>query len=217
MTVTATGTATVIVTAPSTATETTTAPGSQGSPGSRGRVRIAIVSPDILARIRQEFASKGLAVSIDRLPALELTVQPGPGAPPAAAALADVLSRLAGPAAHKAPAASAHYQLSLVAEASRNDADTTRPHHRRPPTAPAGHPAPGHRPASRPHARDLSPREAEVMTCISHGMLNADIAERMRLSQKTVKNHVNHIFAKLGARSRVEAVLVWQGREAEAA
>ena len=50
------------------------------------------------------------------------------------------------------------------------------------------------------------------MTCISHGMLNADIAERMRLSQKTVKNHVNHIFAKLGARSRVEAVLVWQGR-----
>ena len=55
------------------------------------------------------------------------------------------------------------------------------------------------------------------MTCISHGMLNADIAERMRLSQKTVKNHVNHIFAKLGARSRVEAVLVWQGREAASA
>ncbi|WP_370355245.1 LuxR C-terminal-related transcriptional regulator [Catenulispora sp. EB89] len=176
------------------------------------------MSPDILARIRQEFASKGLAVSIDRLPALELTVEPGPGAPPAAAALADVLSRLAGPAAHKAPAASAHYQLSLVAEAARTDADATRPRRRRPPTAPPGHPAPGHpapghRPTARPHGRELSPREAEVMTCISHGMLNADIAERMRLSQKTVKNHVNHIFAKLGARSRVEAVLVWQGRE----
>ncbi|WP_370383924.1 LuxR C-terminal-related transcriptional regulator [Catenulispora sp. GAS73] len=176
------------------------------------------MSPDILARIRQEFASRGLAVSIDRLPALELTVQPGPGAPPAAAALADVLSRLAGPAAHKAPAASAHYQLSLVAEAARPDADTTRPRHRRPPTAPPGHPAPGHpapghRPGPRTQTRDLSPREAEVMSCISHGMLNADIAERMRLSQKTVKNHVNHIFAKLGARSRVEAVLVWQGLE----
>jgi DNA-binding CsgD family transcriptional regulator len=191
-----------------TATETTTAP------GPRGRVRIAIVSPDILARIRQEFASKGLSVSIDRLPALELTVEPGPGAPPVAAALADVLSRLAGPVAHKAPAASAHYQLSLVAETAHSTPEPKRPHHQH------QHPhfaAPGHRPASRVHARDLSPREAEVMTCISHGMLNADIAERMRLSQKTVKNHVNHIFAKLGARSRVEAVLVWQGREAAAA
>ncbi|MBS2554342.1 hypothetical protein KGQ19_46555, partial [Catenulispora sp. NL8] len=93
-----------------TATEATNEPTTAQGP--RGRVRIAIVSPDILARIRQEFASKGLSVSIDRLPALELTVQPGPGAPPAAAALADALSRLAGPAAHKAPAASAHYQLT---------------------------------------------------------------------------------------------------------
>jgi DNA-binding CsgD family transcriptional regulator len=205
------------------------------------------VSPDILARIRQEFASKGLAVNIDRLPALELTVQPGPGAPPAAAALADVLSRLAGPVARRGPAASAHYQLTLVADTSPatspaaspaashdTEAEAGRPHpghHQRPhpmapgpvrpaspghPTSP-GYPAPGRRPASRSHLRELSPREAEVMTCISHGMLNADIAERMRLSQKTVKNHVNHIFAKLGARSRVEAVLVWQRLAGEAA
>ena len=55
------------------------------------------------------------------------------------------------------------------------------------------------------------------MTCVGRGMPNAAIAERMRLSQKTVKNHVNHIFAKLGARSRVEAVLMWQGRETDAA
>jgi DNA-binding CsgD family transcriptional regulator len=196
-----------------TATETTTAP------GPRGRVRIAIVSPDILARIRQEFASRGLSVSIDRLPALELTVEPGPGAPPAAAALADVLSRLAGPAAHKGPAASAHYQLSLVAEPARRDPARPGPapagpdHHRHPPTAPDHRRPPG----SRARAHNLSPREAEVMTCISRGMPNAAIAERMRLSQKTVKNHVNHIFAKLGARSRVEAVLMWQGRETAAA
>jgi DNA-binding NarL/FixJ family response regulator len=30
------------------------------------------------------------------------------------------------------------------------------------------------------------------------------------VQQKTVKNHVNRIFTKLGARSRVEAVLIWQ-------
>jgi DNA-binding CsgD family transcriptional regulator len=180
-----------------TAAVTTTAP------APRGRVRIAIVSPDILARIRQEFASRGLSVSIDRLPALELTVEPGPGATPAAAALADVLSRLAGPATRKGPAASAHYQLSLVADAAPTQADA-KPKLRPATASPASH--------AGPRTHNLSPREAEVMTCISSGMLNADIAERMCLSQKTVKNHVNHIFAKLGARSRVEAVLVWQGR-----
>ena len=130
---------------------------------------------------------------------------------PAAAALADVLSRLAGPAAHKGPAASAHYQLSLVADAARTEADARPGRGQAPParTQPRSlsRTAPAH-----PHAHTLSPREAEVMTCISNGMLNADIADRMCLSQKTVKNHVNHIFAKLGARSRVEAVLVWQGR-----
>ena len=183
-----------------TTTATATAPAPALAPAPRGRVRIAIVSPDILARIRQEFASKGLSVSIDRLPALELTVEPGPGAAPAAAALADVLSRLAGPATRKGPAASAHYQLTLVADAAPAEA----------PAKPKLRPSPASHAGPRTH--NLSPREAEVMTCISSGMLNADIAERMCLSQKTVKNHVNHIFAKLGARSRVEAVLVWQGR-----
>lgn len=184
-----------VTTTATTTTVTTTAP------GPRGRVRIAIVSPDILARIRQEFASRGLSVSMDRLPALDLIVEPGPGAAPAAAALAEALSRLAGPATRKGPAASAHYQLSLVADPPR--AEPPHRHAARPVRAPR---------TARPRAHNLSPREAEVMTCISTGMLNADIAERMRLSQKTVKNHVNHIFAKLGARSRVEAVLVWQGR-----
>ncbi|MFL6110738.1 MAG: response regulator transcription factor [Catenulispora sp.] len=60
----------------------------------------------------------------------------------------------------------------------------------------------------------MSPREAEVMACVARGMPNTDIAARMGLSQKTVKNHVNHIFAKLGVPSRVAAVLVWQSWEA---
>ena len=127
-----------------TAAVTTTAP------APRGRVRIAIVSPDILARIRQEFASKGLSVSIDRLPALELTVEPGPGATPAAAALADVLSRLAGPATRKGPAASAHYQLTLVADAAPARADA-KPKLR---PAPTSTPAPA--PTTSPRARPKS-------------------------------------------------------------
>ena len=57
------------------ATETTTAP------GPRGRVRIAIVSPDILARIRQEFASRGLSVTSTPARA-GARVEPGPGARP---------------------------------------------------------------------------------------------------------------------------------------
>jgi DNA-binding NarL/FixJ family response regulator len=49
------------------------------------------------------------------------------------------------------------------------------------------------------------------MESISRGMRNADIAASLQVRQKTVKNHVNRIFTKLGVRTRVEAVLIWQG------
>jgi DNA-binding CsgD family transcriptional regulator len=185
------------------------------------RVRIAIVSPEIVARIRHAFASKGLDVRIDRLPTLELTIGPGPGALPAAAAFADALGRLVGPPPRERPAASARYQLSLIGPREETDAAESGARRR---AVPAGAAAP--RPVTmtvvwadpdpaeaaeddRPR-RQLSPREAEVMSYISLGMMNPDIADRLGVSQKTVKNHVNHIFGKLGARSRVEAVLIWQ-------
>jgi DNA-binding NarL/FixJ family response regulator len=57
----------------------------------------------------------------------------------------------------------------------------------------------------------LSRRESEVMDLIAAGLTNAEISRRCFLSEKTVKNHVNHIFAKLGARSRAEAVALWLG------
>lgn len=57
----------------------------------------------------------------------------------------------------------------------------------------------------------LSPREAEVMELIAAGLTNAEISGRCFLSEKTVKNHVNHIFAKLAVRSRAEAVATWLG------
>ena len=52
----------------------------------------------------------------------------------------------------------------------------------------------------------LSPREAEVLTLIAAGLSNLEIARRLVLSNATIKTHVNHIFAKTGARDRAQAV-----------
>jgi DNA-binding CsgD family transcriptional regulator len=55
----------------------------------------------------------------------------------------------------------------------------------------------------------LSPRESEVMDRMAEGMDNCEIARRLVLSEKTVKNHINHIFAKLGVRNRAQAIVLW--------
>lgn len=61
----------------------------------------------------------------------------------------------------------------------------------------------------------LSAREHEIMDLIATGLSNSEIAGRLFLSQKTVKNHINRIFTKVGVRSRGEAIATWVGtREA---
>ncbi|MEV6316113.1 response regulator transcription factor [Streptomyces sp. NPDC051776] len=55
----------------------------------------------------------------------------------------------------------------------------------------------------------LSRREGEVMDLIASGMTNQQIAAACFISEKTVKNHINRIFAKLGSGSRSEAILTW--------
>ena len=54
---------------------------------------------------------------------------------------------------------------------------------------------------------ELTPREAEVLALIAEGLTNSEIAERLVVSAATVKSHVNHIFAKIGARDRAQAVV----------
>src|SRR5205085_2655316 len=58
----------------------------------------------------------------------------------------------------------------------------------------------------------LSAREQEVMDLIAEGLTNTQVAGRCYLSEKTVKNHVNRIFAKLAVTSRAEAVSLWLRR-----
>lgn len=57
----------------------------------------------------------------------------------------------------------------------------------------------------------LSAREAEIMDLIASGMNNQQIAATCFISEKTVKNHINRIFAKLHSRSRSEATAKWLG------
>jgi DNA-binding NarL/FixJ family response regulator len=53
----------------------------------------------------------------------------------------------------------------------------------------------------------LTAREAEVLTVISDGCSNTEIAARLHISETTVKSHVNRILAKIGARDRAQAVV----------
>jgi DNA-binding NarL/FixJ family response regulator len=57
----------------------------------------------------------------------------------------------------------------------------------------------------------LTEREVEVMNLLAKGRSNAEIAAELYLSGKTVKNHINRLYAKLGVRTRAEAIAVWLG------
>jgi len=62
-------------------------------------------------------------------------------------------------------------------------------------------------PAPPPSLGNLSAREREVLTLIGQALSNAEIAERLRLSEATVKNHVTAVLRKLNLRDRVQAVV----------
>lgn len=63
--------------------------------------------------------------------------------------------------------------------------------------------------AQRAAACGLSERQGEIMALIARGLTNAQIAAECYLSEKTVKNHINRIFAAMGVASRGEAIATW--------
>jgi DNA-binding CsgD family transcriptional regulator len=63
----------------------------------------------------------------------------------------------------------------------------------------------GPRPATRDNPANLTARELEVLALVAEGLRNAEIAQRLFLSGKTVDHHVSAILRKLGARTRVQA------------
>lgn len=63
-------------------------------------------------------------------------------------------------------------------------------------------------PQARARLQDLTERELEVLTLIGSGSSNAEIGAKLFIAEQTVKTHVGKVFAKLGLRDRVQAVIL---------
>ncbi|XUL92374.1 response regulator [Streptomyces galilaeus] len=59
-----------------------------------------------------------------------------------------------------------------------------------------------------PRIRSLTEREREILLAIGQGWTNGEIAERLFVSESTVKTHVGRVLAKVGARDRIQAVIL---------
>ena len=72
---------------------------------------------------------------------------------------------------------------------------------------PAGRPRPTSPGAPTSAADTLTPREMEVLRNLAAGMSTPEIAEELGITRNTLRTHVHNIMGKLGARSKLEAVL----------
>ena len=58
----------------------------------------------------------------------------------------------------------------------------------------------------------LTARERGILSLLTEGLSNADMAERLGLSEKTVRNHVSNVFDKLGVWTRAQAIVFARDR-----
>jgi len=63
-------------------------------------------------------------------------------------------------------------------------------------------------PAMAPELAGLSPRERDILALIGDGLTNREIGKKLYLSEKTVKNHISRLLAKLGVQRRVQAAVL---------
>lgn len=56
--------------------------------------------------------------------------------------------------------------------------------------------------------KTLTPREIEVLNYIAQGLDNTTISDNLNLQEKTVRNHITHIFDKIGAKTRAKAIVL---------
>jgi pimeloyl-ACP methyl ester carboxylesterase/DNA-binding CsgD family transcriptional regulator len=63
-----------------------------------------------------------------------------------------------------------------------------------------------------PAFASLSPRERQVLLLLGEGLSNAEIADRLSISEKTVRNHVSNVFDKLGVWTRAQAIVFSRDR-----
>ncbi|MFE1311595.1 response regulator [Streptomyces sp. NPDC058755] len=67
---------------------------------------------------------------------------------------------------------------------------------------------PAETPALPPELASLSPRERDILALIGDGLTNREIGNKLYLSEKTVKNHISRLLAKLGVQRRVQAAVL---------
>ena len=72
--------------------------------------------------------------------------------------------------------------------------------------------APAPAPPPEPDPVGLTPREREVITLLSDGLSNAEIARTLYISEKTASVHVSNILRKLGVTSRIQAAAAAHSR-----
>ena len=169
-----------------------------------------VAAPLVALRVRDELRRRVLERSLALVPendadVLVLDLRAGEPVPPDAAAFDGALLVLSDDPAHAAdtalagvlPAAASARQVAAAVAAVAEGLTVRTPALREPPGfAPRD-------PAARPL---LTPREVEVLALVGQGMSNKAIARRLAISAHTVKYHLEAIFAKLGVRSRAEAV-----------